>query len=303
MANSKEINIRHDDAGKRYTRMAARTVIKKRFIQALPVDNPYLAPQYIHVLKEAFKHRPELLEAYLHGSWHALEGANQVIKDEWLRLAGERSAMWPFVKKYLVCDPARFGDDETVIYLLENTEIAEEVIMPYCRTTEISGRLATMSVQNENCQIVVESVGADIGAGVIDELVELDKDVILFNPQGKPDDPELYYNMRAEAWERAGKILSDGVIDRHSNCVVVLTNLGQTLRSQLCTPRYKFKRGKIIIEDKEAVKARLGHSPDRADTYVMGLWAWPFINVEAPEETSYRDKRRRQTEPESAMVC
>ena len=39
-------------------------------------------------------------------------------------------------------------------------------------------------------------------------------------------------------------------------------------------PRYEFKTsGKVIIEPKDSIKKRLGCSPDRADAYIMGLWA------------------------------
>ena len=50
------------------------------FIQALPTDNNHLGPEYIDVLKDSFKNRPELLKAYLEGSWDSLGGFNQVIK-------------------------------------------------------------------------------------------------------------------------------------------------------------------------------------------------------------------------------
>ena len=36
----------------------------RRFIQALPSDNPYLPAGYLDTLESAFKHRPELLDAY-----------------------------------------------------------------------------------------------------------------------------------------------------------------------------------------------------------------------------------------------
>ena len=56
----------------------------KIFVQALPSDNPYLPQDYINTLKDSFGHRPELLEAYLHGKWDALDGADQIIKGIWI---------------------------------------------------------------------------------------------------------------------------------------------------------------------------------------------------------------------------
>jgi hypothetical protein len=57
----------------------------------------------------------------------------------------------------------------------------------------------------------------------------------------------------------------------------------QLLDSQLCTPTYKFRGTKMLVETKEDIKKRLGRSPDHADTYVIALWAWPHITTEAED--------------------
>ena len=272
----------------------------RRFIQSLPGDNPYLDESYMNTLKDAFKHRPELLQAYLYGNWDAFEGADQVIKDVWLDTALHRRAdYWPFIKEYIAIDCARFGDDETVMLLMENTDIKEKIVMPHCRTTEISGKAAALSTQNGKCELVVESTGSDLGAGVVDELIEMGHSVFVYNPQGKPIEKEKYYNIRAEAWSDAAKILCSGIIDKHSNCGAVLTKHGEgknyglddTMRGQLCTPHYKFRKGKIIIEKKEDIKKRLGRSPDHADAYVIALWAWPYMSKKEEQKTTYKKRQ------------
>ena len=94
----------------------AEIIIADRvFIQALPTDNHYLGNEYIDVLRDSFKNRPELLKAYLEGSWDALGGFNQVIKDSWIQNAGRITLYPPRLKKLITCDPARYGDDEMVI--------------------------------------------------------------------------------------------------------------------------------------------------------------------------------------------
>ena len=278
-----------------------------RFIPALPSDNPYLPDDYVETLTEAFEHRPELLRAYLFGDWTAIEGAEQVIKNEWIEEMKLRTCYAPRVKRYLVCDTARFGDDECVIYLMENCEILGKKILGYSRTTDISNRLAALSNQVEQhygmknaCQIVVESIGADLGAGVVDELVQMGKDVIVFNPslksmilnqQSKP----IYANLRAEAWSKAAKIMSSGVLDEETNTAAECKNMYQELQTQLCTPTYKFRNSKILIEKKEDIKKRMNRSPDHADTYIIALWAWDMVDYadDQDDEIGYRDKRKR----------
>jgi hypothetical protein len=250
----------------------------QRFIQALPRDNPYTPEEYYQTIKDAYAHKPELIEAYLNGSWEAFEGSNQQIKSEWLAAARQRVNAGVPTRRFLACDPARFGDDKCVIGLMADADIEEKVIMPYCRTTEISNRLAQMSRANGGLVCVVESIGADLGAGVIDELIQLGVEVIQYNPAGQPEDTLHYYNLRAEAWDFAAKCLMRGVF-LDSNAVITLTTkfVDVTLINQLCTPSYQYRGEKLLIESKDEIKKRLGCSPDEADMYVMALWAWPRI--------------------------
>ena len=274
-----------------------------RYIPALPTDNPHLPGDYLQTLVDAFGHRPELLRAYKDGDWSGMEGAEQIIKLAWLEEAKSRDSYAPQVKRYLACDPARFGDDECVIHLREDMEILKKWIMPACRTTQISNKLASLSRANDDCPIVIEAVGADLGAGVVDELFELGmKDVIVFNPaaasaykneQNKP----IYENVRAEAWSETAKILCSGVLDSESNTLVVCKNMYQQLQTELCTPNYKFKNTRIMVEKKADIKSpkRLGKSPDHADCYVMGTWAWDMIDftIDKDDAIGYRRKKKR----------
>ncbi|KKN73454.1 hypothetical protein LCGC14_0400290 [marine sediment metagenome] len=270
-----------------------------RFIPALPTDNPHLPTDYIRTLEEAFGHRPELLKAYKDGDWSAIEGADQVIKESWLRAAKDRMATERVHKRYLVCDTARYGDDECPIFQMDNAEIEKQVILPYCNHDQIASRLAMMSAQNNDCPIVVESIGSDIGAAVITDLMGMKKHVIEYTPQGKSQYPEKFYNVRAEAWHIASKVLSDGIFDRITNCPVICKNMDDKTRGQLCTPSYDFRGGRILVESKKKIKERLGNSPDRGDTYVIALWAWHKINAKPVSDRDRERNRQRALGPMS----
>ena len=114
------------------------------FVPALPGDNPYLPHEYTKTLESAFGHRPELLQAYLYGSWDSLDGATQVIKSEWIQATKKRKVTPNSVKHYLVCDTARFGDDETVIGRFQDTNLVEKIVLGHTKSTEISARLALL---------------------------------------------------------------------------------------------------------------------------------------------------------------
>jgi hypothetical protein len=147
---------------------------------------------------------------------------------------------------------------------------------------------------------------------VIDELDGMGRDVITFNPaagsmykneQGKA----LYHNLRAEAWCKAAKILSSGVLDEESNTLCVCENMYQQLETELTFPNYKFMGTKILIESKKDLKSakRMGKSPDHADTYIIALWAWDQIEYADPDDAmdkiGYKENKTRKNRERNPM--
>lgn len=254
------------------------------FVRALPTDNPHLGKDYVDELREIFEDRPDLLAAYLMGDWEILGGAEQIIKNRWIKEA--LTKLIRGVKKHprLVCDTARFGDDECVIYYMETTDIEEQEIMPHCRSTEISGRLGELSYIHDNCPIVVESIGSDLGAGVADELIAQGRNVVIFYPQGKSSTKRKYYNLRAEAWGLTARKFAKGQIQLKNAAKTVNIDL---LTQQLCTPTYKFRKSKTVVEQKADIKTRMGRSPDRADCFVIGQWSYDKVPAKGEDIDEY----------------
>ncbi len=238
------------------------------FIRALPTDNPYLGNEYIEVLRDSFKHRPELLRAYLDGCWDDLGGHNQVIKDAWVDNAAKITLYPPVTKHLISCDPARYGDDETVIYCLENTTIKEQEIYGKKGLMHTANVLHVLSRKYDNALIAVDVCG--LGAGLVDRLIEMGDNVIGVDNAARSEEPETYHNLRSEIWCKAADMFAGGDVQLRSS--------DTQLKGQLSTPVYAFRNGKILIEPKADIKKRLGRSPDRADAYVNGLWALQFVD-------------------------
>lgn len=241
-----------------------------RFIPALPTDNPFLPPGYIKNLEEAFKSRPQLLAAYLHGSWDDLASANVCIQSSWVAKAVKKMTEYPGTKRIIVNDPARFGDDENVIYVMEKsrdlTYIVEEHILEQKSLMDTAGRLVALRIKHDAKLIAVDSVG--MGAGIVDCLNEMGEKVLAICSAAKPTSSlkdKKFYNLRAQMWMEAGDKFFNGEVsipDDHK------------LRGQLSSMTFDYRsNAKILVEAKEDVKQRLGSSPDRADAYVMGLYA------------------------------
>ncbi len=195
------------------------------------------------------------------------EGYNQLISDAWIAKAVLAD---PYMSgKVIACDPARFGDDEAVILALKGTEIVEKVSYRKSRTTTLSSKIHELSRQMDNCPCVVDEIG--IGAGVVDELIQLGRKTIGFNSSAKPtaglttsEGWPVFYNLRAEAWWTAARMFAEGD--------VCCRNMYPELRQELCIPTYYYRLGKVLVEPKEDIKERIGKSPDHADCYIMGVY-------------------------------
>lgn len=235
---------------------------KKVYIPALPAENPYLPASYKDSIKEAFKHRPELLLAYLEGSWDSLEGADIVIKDIWIRQA--ESVIKTYVGrsiKVIACDVARFGDDLTVVYYMEDTDIIDAMIFGQKDTMYTAGKIHIWAKEKEPDLIGIDTIG--LGAGVADRLREMGDEVLDINSNEKAEDETKFKNLRAEMWWNTGR--------RFAEKDIKLTWQDEQLRRELSAVSYLIKNGKIQIEPKDKIKERLGRSPDKADAYIMGL--------------------------------
>jgi len=261
---------------------------KRAFLQALPADNPYLAPDYVERLERSFKFRPELLNAYRYGNWDQLEGSDIVIKDAWVSLSHNKPDTIPSKKRLLAVDVARFGDDRTVIFYMKGTNIIEAIIYGQKDTYYTTNQIAVMANKYKNMEglaplIVIDGDG--VGGPVADNLRAMGFKVLEIHSAGKSSDPEKYVNLRSQMWWEAGEMYGRGDI--------VNTYENSELDIELTIPKYDFRAGKILIESKEDIKKpeRYGKSPDLADTYIYGLYGLKF----AAERIIKEEPRRHKT--------
>lgn len=241
-----------------------------RFISALPTDNPYLPKDYVRNLEEAFKHRPALLAAYLHGSWDDLASHDICIQGAWITRALTKKVLVGAQKRIIVNDPARYGDDENVIYVMEECggiiRKVYEQVLEHKSLMDTAGRLSALRHKWGANLIALDVVG--IGAGVADALHDLKEPVLEINSASKPTSESKmgkYYNMRSQLWMEAGQKFADGLVSLEDDLI---------LNGQLSSTKFKFiSSGRVQVESKDDVKQRLGRSPDRADCFIMGMLA------------------------------
>jgi len=78
---------------------------------------------------------------------------------------------------------------------------------------------------------------------------------------------DAYYNKRAEMWFTMAEAIKQGAC--LPNCPELIP--------ELTSPTYTLKNGKMLIEDKEMVKLKIGRSPDIADALAI-TYALPDVN-------------------------
>lgn len=180
-------------------------------------------------------------------------------------------------------DPARFGDDRSVIIKRQGLYCYEPLIYKGIDNMDLAARVATVIDQWVPDAVFVD---AGAGAGVIDRLRQLGYSIIEVPFGGKALRSDLYVNRRAEMWvEMAAWIRVGQIPDIVS------------LKQELATPVFWFdSQNRKTLESKDEIKKRLqgAGSPDIADALAL-TFASPVRRAPTPEE-SLRKKSHKSRE-------
>jgi len=155
--------------------------------------------------------------------------------------------------KILGVDVGRYGDDPSVIFPRQGKATFSPVVLRNVGAGVGAGAVATKWNDWQADAAMVDATGG-YGGYWCEALTELGRNAIEVQFAGKPNDPK-YFNKRAEIWFSMCEAIKSGT---------VLPNVPEIV-GELTTPTYTFKGDKLMIEEKEQVKLRLGRSPNYAD--------------------------------------
>lgn len=170
---------------------------------------------------------------------------------------------YEYAAKTIGVDVARFGDDCSVIWPRQGLAAFKPEVMRNADSWVGAGKVAAMDNEWQADAMMVDATGG-FGAGWIDALKQMGRTAIEVQFSGKPIDPK-FFNKRTEMywlmceWIRDGGALPPLADPPQPDDPVAL------LLEDLTETQYTFKMDKIIIEDKDQIKQRLGRSPDYAD--------------------------------------
>ncbi len=163
------------------------------------------------------------------------------------------------------------GGDETVIRERRGMRAGRQWSLKSDQPQDIS-RLVLRAIHETGATSVnVDSIG--IGFGVVGELRNMaargehQAAVHGVNFGEAASDPQKYVNLRAEVWWEVGRVASQ----ERTWDLSVMEDADKTI-AQLVAPRYfEDIKGRIQIEKKDDVIARIGRSPDNADALLYAF--------------------------------
>lgn len=190
----------------------------------------------------------------------AAAGEDQLISMGDIEIAANR--IYPlnhfdYAPRIIGVDPARFGDDSSVIIKRQGLQLFEPIAFHGMNNMELADQVA---YHISSWQPDAVFIDAGNGSGVIDRLRQLNHEVIEVPFGGKAIDPK-YLNKRCEMWDGVKQWIAEGgAIPNH-----------QRLKQDLATPRYWYSTGKgqMIVEPKDDIKARGLPSSDYGDALCL----------------------------------
>lgn len=260
----------------------------RKFVKALPGDNPHTTEAYLNQLRNSDKITKERL---LFGNFEYDDDPNALIEyDAILDLftntveVPKDAAGRPVTpEKYLICDPARFGGDFIPIFLFRSWELYRIIVFRRQGLDVTREELRTILAEEHipYSHALLDENG--VGGGLVDDL----KGVIGFvaqaapmEPKNKPEDApkEQYENLKAQCTYMLAEAVNKHRMAMRLDAVqlpadMTIAEFKEMLTEDLEQMKRKDadKDGKLKIMPKDEVKEHLGRSPDFGDALMMRM--------------------------------
>ena len=235
-------------------------------------------PKYVEMMKKKYGEKSPIYQMKVLGEFPDISD-DTLIPWQQINAATVRKLEIDYDKEFkriLACDPARFGNDLTVITLMDKQKRNDKWIKKVIKivsygkesTAYTAGRIKELALEYLPNKIRVDCGGGDVGAGVVDQLETMEDIAQLVEPfvaggsQGLTDEEKsLYMNWKACAYDSLRRDFEDGRI--------VILDEGD-LVEQLTLLRKDFGTNgklKILDYDDKIKSTDFTHkSPDFADS-------------------------------------
>jgi hypothetical protein len=237
----------------------------RRFIQALPTDNPFLPKTYLESLLKLDQASKERL---YFGNWQYDNDKAKLIEFDKIQNCFTND----FVEggeKYISADVARFGSDKMVIMVWDGFRVEEIFSMDKSSITDIAEKIKTLS---RKYKIPLSNIIADedgVGGGLVD-ILKCNGFVNNARPLEEDGNSVQYQNLKTQCYYKLASLIQSDQI--YINCDdmdvknTIIEELEQVKRDKIDHD------GKLKILPKEKVKELIGRSPDYSDALMMRMY-------------------------------
>jgi hypothetical protein len=225
----------------------------RRFIQALPTDNPHISPVYI----ESLQMLPDIdRKRLLEGDWDYDETKDRLYEyDDLLRCFRPSTTLGD---KFITADIARMGDDRTVIIVWNNLHAEKFVVLKHKPINEVVDTINDL-IKNHSVRLSNVLVDEDgIGGGAKDYLHC--KGFL----NGSKAVRDNYMNLKCDCYFKLGELISSNAITFEGTYKDTIVKELEMIRREKID-----SDGKLRVTNKEDLKKRHGISPDFADAIMM----------------------------------
>jgi len=241
------------------------------------IDNPWFPDILQRQLEHDYKTRPDIAE-HKWGGKPKKQGFNSVLSRVAIRSAMNRNITAPVGQKVCGVDVARFGDDDSELYLRHGMKVKAHESYNGLDNWELADKIWAFIGRDRAVEIVVDGTGN--GGGVCDILrKKYQANVREIQFGANPGDKDKYDDFSTELWfefpvEEADIPNDDDLMD------------------QLSERQYDYlKDGRYKLESKKDFKKRYGKSPDKADGLLLCFYTGSGGN--APQGARSAMARRR----------
>lgn len=239
----------------------------RKFIQALPADNPYLPESYIPTLMSLdTASRKRLLE----GDWNYDD--NPYAMFEYSDILGMFTSEWvlPTEDRYMTCDIAYTGSDKFVIVIWHGLVAVKIIAIDKIDDTMVSKKINDLRIEHRVPikNVCYDSDGLQTFTRYSSKFGVL-SGAIGFKNNGKPikvaGKVENYKNLKSQCYFYFANIVKDGKVQIQD----------KAYRTQIIEEFEQINRrpmdddGSLSVEKKSDVRERLKRSPDFADAIMM----------------------------------
>lgn len=238
----------------------------KRFIQALPEDNPFLPASYLESLLSLDENSKQRL---YYGNWEYDNDPAKLIDFDKIQNVFTNE----FIEggqMYISADIARFGSDKMVICVWSGFRVIDMVSLNKSSIVEIAQLIRELANKYKvtMSNIVIDEDG--VGGGVVDMLKGCRGFVNNSKPLLVENQIVQYQNLKTQCYFKLAEMIQMDLIYIKCQEQTVIDDITKELEM---VKRDKIDSdGKLRIISKEDVKKSIGRSPDYSDALMMRMY-------------------------------